>query len=123
MPTIRALTLVLLFAGRPAAAQQSDSIPVPTAFEKHYVAFLYRAGGPEGAAAQRIIQEHMQFRLRLVRDGVSIASGPVTHPGDSTLLGMSILRAASLEEARHIAEADPGVRQGRYRVQVMEWFT
>lgn len=65
---------------------------------------------------------HLRWMIGLEEEGVLFASGPLleddgTAQGD----GMTILRAASREEAETIAAADPLVRAGLRTVVVRRW--
>lgn len=87
------------------------------------MALLIRTGGgpTDSAAVERLFLAHVQFKLRLLADGISLASGPTIAGDDAQLAGVSLLRAGSIADARRIAEADPAVRQGRFRVRIMQW--
>lgn len=118
------LVLVLaLGVVRPSFGQQAD-LPMPTSFTTRYLVLFSRAeAAPAGAALQRLLHEHVQYQLRLQADSVSVAGGPFGEGGDSTLVGMTILRASDMEAARRIAGADPAVRQGYFRVRVLQWLS
>ena len=72
-----------------------------------------------GADLTPHLAEHLQFMIALERDGKVFASGPFD-PGKSSD-GMTILRAASADEARAIATRDPFVTKGIRTFQVREW--
>jgi uncharacterized protein YciI len=60
--------------------------------------------------------------IGLEKQGVLFASGPFADAdGKSRGHGMTILRTATIEEARRIAEADPFVRNGLRNLEVREW--
>lgn len=112
----------LFAAAGPLSAQRAD-LPIPTEFDTVHVALLIRTGGgpTDTAVVRRLIYDHMQYKLRLLADGISLASGPTSDGDDERLAGISLLRAASMADARRIAEGDPAVRAGRFRVQIMQW--
>jgi uncharacterized protein len=63
--------------------------------------------------------EHVAFLRRRAGDGSLVAAGPL---GDADGEGMTVLRAASLEEARRLAEEDDlAVAGGVLRVTVRPW--
>jgi uncharacterized protein YciI len=60
--------------------------------------------------------------IGLEKQGVLFASGPFADAdGRSRGHGMTILRTATIDEARKIAEADPFVVQGLRTFDVREW--
>jgi uncharacterized protein YciI len=73
----------------------------------------------------RIFLEHLQYIMELVASGQQLAAGPVrdSPAGDEPICGMGLFRLGSLDKARELANGDPGVRQGLYRVDVMTWKT
>ena len=108
------------------AIQAQDApppLPVPEKFDTYYLV-LYE-NGPKHTEEmtpqiRELIGRHIQYQLRLKADGKSLAAGPVDSGRDG-LLGITILRAASPEEARKLAEGDPGVQSGRMAVKVYPW--
>lgn len=72
---------------------------------------------PENAALQ---QAHLANFAKLHREGRLAVVGPF---GDDTpMRGMGLLRAASIEEARAVAEADPAVEAGHLTVRIHRWW-
>ncbi|AXK80919.1 hypothetical protein DW352_10605 [Pseudolabrys taiwanensis] len=72
----------------------------------------------EGAQLGPVLHEHLQFMIDLEKRGVLFASGPLSGtPGD----GLSVLRAASMDEAQAIAERDPFVLKGLRTFDLREW--
>ena len=77
---------------------------------------LWRANA--GAELGPVLREHLEYMIELERRGVLFASGPLSgKPGD----GLSILRAATIEDARAIAERDPFVTKGLRSFDLREW--
>ncbi len=70
---------------------------------------------------EQLQAQHVAYTRQKVASGAAIAAGPVTDGGD--IRGFSIFRTATLAEARAIAEADPGVRAGRFVVELHPWMT
>ncbi len=80
----------------------------------------------KGAATQaqlgELLADHLDYMIGLEKQGVLFASGPLTSApclplGD----GLTILRAASEDEARRIASADPFVINKLRSFEVREW--
>jgi uncharacterized protein YciI len=110
MRTMMLSLLALLFAAS-AAAQDGASLFV----------LVYRQGpawkAGEPMRAQTAIGAHGAYMKRLFGEGRSFAAGPTTDaPG-----GVVILRASSLEEARALMAADPGVSSGMFMGEVHAW--
>lgn len=70
----------------------------------------------EAAALQ---DAHMAHLADLHQAGHLVAAGPLRDPG-SYYRGLSILSVGA-DEARALAETDPAVRAGRFRVVVLPW--
>ena len=74
---------------------------------------------------ERIFREHLAYTTSMVSSGQQLAAGPVRDsPGEEEhICGMGLFQQGSLDKVRELANADPGVRQGLYRVDVMTWQT
>jgi uncharacterized protein YciI len=62
---------------------------------------------------------HMAYLAGLHEAGHLVAAGPLRDP-DSYYRGLSIL-TVGVEEAQALAEADPAVKAGKFRVIVLPW--
>jgi len=72
----------------------------------------------DGVQLGPVLHDHLQFMIDLEKRGVLFASGPLSgKQGD----GLSILRAAGMDEARAIAERDPFVVKGLRTFDLREW--
>ena len=92
--------------------------------DTYYICLLRK--GPawtpdESPELDRLQDEHVAHTLHLWQSGATIAAGPVNDESD--IRGFSIYRTATLAEARALAEDDPGVRAGRFVVELHEWKT
>ena len=75
-----------------------------------------------GADIEHHVDEHVTWLLQLEADGVVVMSGPLTSgPGVRAGSGVTVMRAASEEQAREIAQADPFVVAGLRTVEVFGW--
>ena len=69
-----------------------------------------------------LLPQHLEYMIGLERQGVLFASGPLTAAaGAPAGDGLTILRAASAEEARRIAATDPFVVNRLRTFDVREW--
>ena len=69
-----------------------------------------------------VLPQHLEYMIGLEKQGVLFASGPFTvDPGAPMGDGLTILRAASAEDARVIASADPFVVNKLRNFEVREW--
>lgn len=91
---------------------------------EYYICLLRK--GPawtaeESPELEDLQEQHMAYTMRLRELGKTIASGPVDDASD--IRGFSIYRTATLAEARALAQSDPGVRAGRFMVELHRWLT
>src|SRR5690606_37818755 len=85
-----------------------------------YVILSKGAATPDEIGA--VLPEHLEYMIGLERKGALFASGPLSAvPGGPAGDGLTILRAADLEEARAIAETDPFVKRGLRTIDIREW--
>ncbi|MGI5239181.1 YciI family protein [Dactylosporangium sp. CA-139066] len=88
---------------------------------------LQHRPGPAAAEGVRIMDqplfpEHLAFLRRRAEDGTLVAAGPLEDIDTEEGEGMTVLAAASLEEARRLAEQDDeSVRSGLLAVTVRTW--
>ena len=105
------------------------SLPTPSAedVEKRkqwaiqYTLVFLRAGPAprdDPQRNERLQLEHLQHLARFQELGILVLNGPIL--ADHDILGVSVY-AASLEDARAMAEADPKVKAGYLRVEALPW--
>ena len=70
-----------------------------------------------------LLEAHLQWMVAAERRGELFASGPFVADGvpPGALGGMSIVRAASLEEAREILSRDPFVAEEVVTLDIRKW--
>jgi len=69
-----------------------------------------------------LLQAHIDHQVRLEKDGVLFGAGPLRNPdGSRGDLGLIIIRAASAEEAKRIADSDPMHKAGARTYTLHEW--
>lgn len=119
-----------LGAGKTMHAQQTAGpaapFPMPQKWDTAYVILLevnpaYVA--PSESAAGAVMHAHIQYQLGLLADGRAMRGGPIADASATDVAGMTVLTVRSKSEAQAIAEADPGVRSGRFHVKVRTWTT
>jgi hypothetical protein len=92
-------------------------------FDRWTMLFLLRRddapeiGEPESDALQ---DAHLAYLAALHADARLLAAGPVRGPPGTPIAGICILRG-EVDEARSLLEADPAVRAGLYRIDVVSW--
>ncbi len=85
-----------------------------------YVILSKGNASPEQLGA--LVPQHLEYMIGLEKKGVLFASGPFTVPsGQPVGDGLTIVRAASADEARAIAEVDPFVVNKLRTFEVREW--
>jgi uncharacterized protein len=88
--------------------------------KKLYVVLSKGGATPDQIGA--LLPQHLEYMIGLEKKGVLFASGPLTAaPGAPAGDGLTILRAASADEARAIASADPFVVNKLRTFEVREW--
>jgi uncharacterized protein len=70
-----------------------------------------------------LLEAHLQWMVAAERRGELFASGPFVADGapPGSLGGMSIVRAASVDEAREILSQDPFVKEGVVTLDIRKW--
>jgi uncharacterized protein YciI len=132
--TVLALLATLASASEPAPREQAGPAPAakaaadakpspgpkPPDLEHHAIAVLVAVHGADAKMPEALFREHLGYILRLVAEG-TIVGGPVSNPADPSWAGLSVFRDAAPAQARAIAEADPAVKAGFFRVEVLDW--
>jgi uncharacterized protein YciI len=68
------------------------------------------------------LPEHLDYLLDLEKKGILFASGPMhEQDGTRTKFGLSVVRAASFDEAVAIAENEPFVKRGLRTYSILVW--
>jgi uncharacterized protein YciI len=96
---------------------------VPASFDVRTVVFLRRGHHPpelDEDASTALHHAHLAYLADLGRRGIIAANGPLLDQSDATMRGMSVY-TVDAAEARRLAEQDPAVRAGRFRVDVARW--
>src|SRR3954471_10661118 len=96
---------------------------VPAEFDVRTVVYLRRGDHPpaldeDGSTA--LHHAHLAYLGGLTERGIIAVNGPLLDQSDPSMRGMSIY-TVSVDEARRLAEDDPAVRAGRFRVDVARW--
>jgi uncharacterized protein len=96
---------------------------VPEAFDVRTVVWLRRGDHPpelDDEASAALHHAHLAYLADLGRRGIIAANGPLLDASDPTLRGMSVY-TVDAERARRLAEQDPAVLAGRFRVDLARW--
>ena len=96
---------------------------VPASFDVRTIVYLRRGTDPPDLAekASTVLHHaHLAHLAELGRRGIIAANGPLLDQSDETMRGMSVY-TVDATEARRLAEQDPAVRAGRFRVDVARW--
>jgi len=118
-----AVALALLVSGVAAGQvpQPSQQFPdIPKNLKPYFIA-LYVKGAKADAPQTKeerdtFVREHTAYLRSQVEAGKYLLVGPFTDNGQ--IRGMAVINAASAEEARALAEADPGVKSGRMAIEI-----
>jgi hypothetical protein len=70
-----------------------------------------------------VVKEHLEYQVALEERGIMFGAGPFWSDDEKTWEGegMVIIRAASLEEAKKIAAADPMHKSGARSYTIRPW--
>jgi len=68
-----------------------------------------------------LIPAHLANQVRLEKEGIMFAAGPLTKEDGTRYGGMFVLRANSFDEARAIADSDPMHKAGLRTYTLMRW--
>jgi uncharacterized protein YciI len=93
-------------------------------FEKFQLVILRAGDNPPQIPreqAMEIQKQHLAHMNGLAQQGKLVVAGPFSDQPDKTMRGMCIYRCGSIDEARQLAEADPAVKAGRLKVEVLTW--
>lgn len=99
--------------------ERPRSRDIPRDVEAYFIALLFKGerwNDTQGADVADLVPRQLAFIREQVQAGRYLLAGPIT--GDGSLAGISIIAAATVEEALAIAASDPGVQARRLRVEV-----
>jgi uncharacterized protein YciI len=69
-----------------------------------------------------MLLEHLENQVKLEKEGIMFAAGPLFDEGsDKPVAGMFVIRAASFDEAKAIADADPLHKAGLRSYTLRKW--
>lgn len=70
----------------------------------------------------RHTRAHLEYQIKLERDGIMYGAGPATRPGEERpAFGLIIIRARDEAAARAIADADPMHSSGARQYELFSW--
>src|SRR5512140_3574176 len=96
---------------------------VPEVFDVRTVLYLRRGENPPELSDEdstALHHAHLAYLDELGRRGIIAVNGPLRDQSDETIRGMSVW-TVGVAEARRLAELDPAVVAGRFRVDVARW--
>ena len=105
----------------PASAEERIQQLTKSMLRKKLYVILSKGGAtPEQIGAA--LPDHLEYMIGLEKKGALFASGPLTATdGKMAGDGLTIVRAANIEDARAIASADPFVKNKLRTFEVREW--
>jgi uncharacterized protein YciI len=65
--------------------------------------------------------QHLEHQVRLEKSGIMFAAGPMANEDGSTAGGLIVIRAASFDAARQIADSDPLHKAGLRTYTLRRW--
>jgi uncharacterized protein len=98
----------------------------PAAFDTYELVLLRlseTAPALDDDAAAQLQRQHLGHFAAMRAAGHLKVAGPLSDQPDESWRGICLYQVGSLQEARRLAELDPAVKAGRFRVEVMTWRT
>jgi len=121
----RLLLAVLMFAVPAFCAQAPAATPGPETPASARKTWFMRLIPPRpdfnktlSDAERQVMEQHFLYLKGLYEKGVCLIAGPVLDP--KWVYGVSVIEAASEDEARAIAAADPSVKAGVNQFELAE---
>ena len=69
-----------------------------------------------------VLEEHLAYQVKLEEDGKLFAAGPLLREdGEMAGIGLIIVKAGTLDEAKEIANQDPFHRSGLRAYKIWPW--
>ncbi len=68
-----------------------------------------------------LLPKHLEHQVKLEKSGIMFAAGPMANEDGSTAGGLIVIRAASFDAARQIADADPLHKAGLRTYTLRRW--
>lgn len=113
------MALGLLFVAAISSRAEEPAMPEMTTY---YFGMLVKgAAWSAGETPERIElqKKHLAHIMKMGEEGKLVLAGPLLD--DGAIRGLLVYKAASIEEARAWAEADPAVKAGRLKVEMHPW--
>ena len=73
------------------------------------------------AELDKMLAEHLAHQVRLEKQGIMFAAGPLTGEDGARVGGMIVIRADSFAAARTIADSDPYHKAGLRKYTLTRW--
>jgi uncharacterized protein YciI len=69
----------------------------------------------------KLLPQHLAHQVKLEKDGIMFAAGPLTGEDGKRIGGLIVIRAASFAAARAIADSDPYHKAGLRTYTLTRW--
>ncbi len=76
---------------------------------------------PHSEQMRLLLPDHLEYQIKLEKAGVIFAAGPMFNPDGTEAPGLVIIRAASFEAAKAIADGDPWIKAGVRTCKITRW--
>lgn len=106
----------------PENSQAPRTTDVPRNLKPYFLCLMRKGPNwdvPDGH--EDLMPQQLAFLRRQTEAGRIVATGPVLDQADD-LMGISIVSAANLEQARKIVDEDPAVKAGRLKAEIRPVF-
>ena len=121
-------TLFAVTAGGAQQEQEPRRAAPPAAFDKYIFVLLALGDEPpqdlSPEALRELQSQHLGHLTKMAEEGYALVAGPFNNRFDEKWRGMVLFRGdLTMDEVRELAGADPSVKAGLMKVEVMEWYT
>jgi uncharacterized protein YciI len=119
--SLLSITLILAACIPLGAQQKTEAEFKLVEFQMALIKRSSQVSSDKSSELDRLTAEHHVYIKSLLESGKAVISGPVYDGGD--LLGVSIFRTKSPEEAKSLAENDPLVKAGHATIEMHPWWS
>lgn len=116
--------LLVLIIGLTCSSAFSQQKPVGMeGMKTYYLVFLKKGLNrtQDSVTSSKIQEGHMAHLNKMAAEGKMDLAGPLMDDGE--IRGICVYNAASMEEAKKLAEDDPAVKAGRLMVEIHPWYS
>ena len=112
---------VLVFCGSLLNHVVAQDAPIDTTSFLRMQLFVVDTHAVDLEKQRDLLQEHLRYQVQLEEQGIMFAAGPTHDGNDNRLGGLIVIRAASFDDAKRIADNDPMHANGAREYTLRKW--